>query len=167
MRRFARECGAPTGSPGLPMALLLHEYALALRGTLLAEQHAGVLLPQKEEAPPQEYGTALPRCAAEDATVVPPLPPPPPHSAKKSLTPRLDAPREVARGSAAGELAKKSVMNKIVFQLALFNTRALLSLSVCGQLYLRVCGFMHTKNSTCVWEEKSENSNKAETVNKH
>ena len=99
------------------MALLLHEYALALRGTLLAEQHAGVLLPQKEEPPPQEYGTALPRCAAEDATVVPSLPPLlPPHSAKKSLTPRLDAPREVARGSAAGELAKKSVMNKIVFR---------------------------------------------------
>lgn len=133
------------------MALLLHEYALALRGTLLAEQHAGVLLPQKEEAPPQEYGTALPRCAAEDATVVPPLPPPPPHSAKKSLTPRLDAPREVARGSAAGELAKKSVMNKIVFQLALsIRVRSSLSLCVanfiyacvvsCAQRIRRVCG---------------------------
>ena len=54
------------------------------------------------------------------------------------------------------------------FSIGPFNTRALLSLSVCGQLYLRVCGFMRTKNSTCVWEvEKSENSNKAETVNKH
>ena len=136
------------------MALLLHEYALALRGTLLAEQHAGVLLPQKEEAPPQEYGTALPRCAAEDATVVPSLPPPlPPHSAKKSLTPRLDAPREVARGSAAGELAKKSVMNKIVFQLALFNACAPLCVCVWPTLFTRVWFHAHKEFDVCVGRE--------------